>query len=157
MTNTRKKDECQKASFFFSFFQISDKLFSLRVPFTEPWSSARCLNPHLNCKLSSWVGVWKCIFRVSVFMLILARAPSLPNVHKAPGLSPALDCTAGLRGWETHRLCEGELCFTYGIRKGLLSSRISKETLKIWIEIGLDSEAKGTKRIASVLWEWRRP
>lgn len=80
MTNTRKKDECQKASFFFSFFQISDKLFSLRVPFTEPWSSARCLNPHLNCNLSSWVGVWKCILRVSVFMLILARTPFLPNM-----------------------------------------------------------------------------
>lgn len=55
MTNTREKDECQKPSFFFflPFFQISDKLFSLRAPFTEPRSSQRCLNPHLNCNLSS--------------------------------------------------------------------------------------------------------
>lgn len=54
---------------FFFFFQISDKLFSLRVPFTEPWSSVRCLNHHVNCNLSSWVGGVKMHFKsVSVYV-----------------------------------------------------------------------------------------
>lgn len=146
MTNTREKMNVRKLHFFFK-FQISS--LALGFLLQSPGVRLDVLTP-IYTAISSGVGVWKCILRVSVFMLILVRTPSLPNMACTQPRCP-------LFPWVLFALflaCERCLCVTGGLliysaaplpaavslalsENSCFPPEFQKKLLKIHIENGL--------------------